>query len=146
MRAYCSRGARYGFTVRLVNRCVALPERIMRVRIKESSFCLRALRATLASFRMAAAMSTLAHVPTTSSGGEKLAYANRYSRLQRQRSSRKSRVSPVAITVTYRVCRRQAITRSRGGCQDMSQRRPCPPPSGNSQALPLRHGDRMNFL
>ena len=27
-----------------------LPERIMRVRIKESSFCLRALRATLAVF------------------------------------------------------------------------------------------------
>ena len=41
--------------------------RIMRVRIKESSFCLRALRATLASFRMAAARSALAHVPTTSS-------------------------------------------------------------------------------
>ena len=59
--------ARYGFTVRLINRCVALPERTMRVRIKESSFCLRALRATLASFRMAAARSTLAHVPTTSS-------------------------------------------------------------------------------
>jgi transcriptional regulator with XRE-family HTH domain len=39
----------------------------MRVRIKESSFCLRALRATLESFRMAAARSTLAHVPTTSS-------------------------------------------------------------------------------
>ena len=31
----------------------------MRVRIKESPFCLRALRATLASFRMAAARSTL---------------------------------------------------------------------------------------
>jgi hypothetical protein len=44
--------ARYGFTVRLINRCVALPERTMRVRIKESSFCLRALRATLANFRM----------------------------------------------------------------------------------------------
>src|ERR1700719_2382668 len=41
----------------------------MRVRIKESSFCLRALRATLASFRMAAARSALAHVPTTSSAG-----------------------------------------------------------------------------
>jgi hypothetical protein len=46
------------------NRGHFLPERIMRVRIKESSFCLRALRATLASFRMAAARSTLAHVPT----------------------------------------------------------------------------------
>ena len=54
----------------LINRCVALPERIMRVRMKESSFCLRALRAPLASFRMAAARSTLAHVPTTSSAGE----------------------------------------------------------------------------
>ena len=50
-----------------------LPERIMRVRIKESSFCLRALRATLASFRMAAARSTLGHVPTTSSGGRVIA-------------------------------------------------------------------------
>ena len=39
-----------------------LPERIMRVRIKESSFCLRALRKTLASLRMAAARSTQAHV------------------------------------------------------------------------------------
>jgi hypothetical protein len=46
----------------------------MRVRIKESSFCLRALRATLASFRMAAARSTLAHVPTTSSGGRVIAW------------------------------------------------------------------------
>src|SRR4029077_7033463 len=51
------------FTVRPINRCVALRERIMRVRIKESSFCLRAFRATLASFRMAAARSTVAHVP-----------------------------------------------------------------------------------
>jgi hypothetical protein len=33
------------------------------------------------------------------SGGFPSAYAKRYSRLQRQRSSRKSRVSPVAITV-----------------------------------------------
>jgi predicted dehydrogenase len=62
-REMLSRGA----IVRLINRCVALPERIMRDRIKESSFCLRTLRATLASFRMASARSTLAQVPTTSS-------------------------------------------------------------------------------
>ena len=38
----------------------------MRVRIKESSFCLRALRTTLASFGMAAARSKLTHVPRAS--------------------------------------------------------------------------------
>ena len=49
------------------NRCVAFAGTNHARRIKESPFCLHALRATLASFRMAAARSTLAHVPTTSS-------------------------------------------------------------------------------
>jgi hypothetical protein len=41
-------------------------------------------------------------------------------------------------------CRCQAITRRRGDCRDMGQRRPgCP--SRNSQALPLKHVDRMNL-
>jgi hypothetical protein len=43
-----------------VNRCVALLERTMRVRIEKIHVCLRALRATLASFRMAAARSSAA--------------------------------------------------------------------------------------
>jgi len=44
-----TRGCDTAFPVRLIKRSIASPERIMRVRIKESSFCLRTLRATLAS-------------------------------------------------------------------------------------------------
>ena len=53
-----------------LRRLAPRPERIMRVRIKESSFCLRALRTTLASFGMAAARSKLTHVPRASSAAE----------------------------------------------------------------------------
>jgi hypothetical protein len=45
-----TRGCDTAFPVRLIKRSIASPERIMRVRIKESSFCLRALRGNAREF------------------------------------------------------------------------------------------------
>ena len=58
------------FSMRLINHCVALPERIICARIKESSFYLHALRATLATFWMAAGKADARPCPDNLLSGE----------------------------------------------------------------------------